>query len=230
MGILRRGGQMSDSALTAAVMVLSGGLQDAYTYFCRGGVFANAQTGNIVLLGTGVFSGDLHGAMRYLVPIAAFLLGIIAAELVRRRCRHFERVHWRQLVVLAELALLLGVGFMPQRLNMAANAAVSFVCAMQVQAFRKVRGHAYASTMCIGNLRSGAEALCAYMHTRERGALSAAGAYFGVVCMFALGAGLGSVLTRRFGERAIWFSCALLAAACAFMTAPPKERENDGKD
>ncbi len=30
-----------------------------------------------------------------------------------------------------------------------ANALVSFACAMQVQTFRKVRGHAYASTMCI---------------------------------------------------------------------------------
>ena len=44
-------GQMSDSMLTAFFIILSGGLQDAYTYCCRGKVFANAQTGNIVLLG-----------------------------------------------------------------------------------------------------------------------------------------------------------------------------------
>ena len=42
-------GQMSESMLTAAFIILSGGLQDAYTYLCRGKVFANAQTGNIVL-------------------------------------------------------------------------------------------------------------------------------------------------------------------------------------
>ncbi len=41
---------MSDSMLTAFFIILSGGLQDAYTYCCRGKVFANAQTGNIVLL------------------------------------------------------------------------------------------------------------------------------------------------------------------------------------
>ena len=29
-------GQMSDSMLTAAFIILSGGLQDAYTYLCRG--------------------------------------------------------------------------------------------------------------------------------------------------------------------------------------------------
>ena len=45
-------GQMSDSFRAAVFIILSGGFQDAYTYFCRGEVFANAQTGNIVFLST----------------------------------------------------------------------------------------------------------------------------------------------------------------------------------
>ena len=51
MQLDRPHGQMSDSFLMSAFIILSGGLQDAYTYLCRGKVFANAQTGNIVLLG-----------------------------------------------------------------------------------------------------------------------------------------------------------------------------------
>ena len=43
-------GQMSESFLIAGILSISGGLQDAYTYMYRGKVFANAQTGNIVLL------------------------------------------------------------------------------------------------------------------------------------------------------------------------------------
>ena len=77
-----------------------------------------------------------------------------------------EKIHWRQLIILSEIVLLFAVGFLPQEWNMAANMLVSFVCAMQVQTFRKVRGHAYASTMCIGNLRSGTEALCEYFHDK----------------------------------------------------------------
>ena len=41
---------MSDTFHAAVFVTLSGGFQDAYTYICRGKVFANAQTGNIVLL------------------------------------------------------------------------------------------------------------------------------------------------------------------------------------
>ena len=35
-----------------------GGFLDAYTYVSRGGVFANAQTGNIILLILGLASGE----------------------------------------------------------------------------------------------------------------------------------------------------------------------------
>ena len=48
--------QMSESFLTAAFLSVSGGLQDMYTYISRGHVFANAQTGNIVLLSQHIFA------------------------------------------------------------------------------------------------------------------------------------------------------------------------------
>ena len=55
MQLDRPHGQMSDSFLMSAFIILSGGLQDAYTYCCRDKVFANAQTGNIVLMSTHTF-------------------------------------------------------------------------------------------------------------------------------------------------------------------------------
>ena len=101
-------GQMSDSMLTAAFIILSGGLQDAYTYLCRGKVYANAQTGNIVLLSTYLCNGEWAAAGRYLVPVLAFMAGIFAAECVHRRFRRMERVHWRQMILLADIVLLCG--------------------------------------------------------------------------------------------------------------------------
>ncbi len=43
--------QMSDSLTVGVLLAVVGGFLDAYTYLLRGHVFANAQTGNIVLLG-----------------------------------------------------------------------------------------------------------------------------------------------------------------------------------
>ena len=225
VGLYKRHGQMSESFLTAAFIILSGGLQDAYTYLCRGKVFANAQTGNIVLFSAYLFDGEWEHCVRYLIPVLSFLLGIFAAECVHRHFKYMEKVHWRQLIVLAEIILLFGVGFLPQSVNTFANAVVSFVCAMQVQTFRKVRGHAYASTMCIGNMRSGTEALCAYFHTRDKEILHKALTYFGVVLLFALGAGVGSTATLHWGAGTIWLSCGLLAVSFLIMFVHDEEEK-----
>ena len=155
----KRRGQMSEALCTAMFLSLSGGLQDVYTYLFRGKVFANAQTGNIVLMAVHAFAGEWGRVLHYLVPLCFFALGVFAAELMHQKLQNLQRLHWRQLVVLGEVLLLFAVGFLPQSQNLLANAIVSFSCAMQVQAFRKVHGYPFASTMCIGNLRSGMDAM-----------------------------------------------------------------------
>ena len=165
----RRAGkiQMSEAIPTGMFLTLSGGFQDAYTYFSRGNVFANAQTGNIV--------------------------------------------------VAIEIVVLFAVGFMPETMNMAANILVSFVCSMQVNAFRKIKGSPYASTMCIGNLRNATASFYAYRHSKDKKILDKCLRYYIVIIIFALGATLGSVLTERFGVKTIWFSCAMLLVSFFIM-------------
>ena len=216
-------GQMSDSFRAAVFIILSGGFQDAYTYICRGGVFANAQTGNVVLMSTALFQREWAAVLKYLVPVLSFLVGTAVAEVVHIRLKTYEKLHWRQIILLCEIFLLLGVGFLPPALEPLANALVSFVCAMQVQTFHKVRGHAYASTMCIGNLRSGMEALCAYFRIREKEILWKALTYFSVILIFGVGAGLGSVLTLALGTRSIWICCLLLTVSFSMMFVPERK-------
>ena len=219
-------GQMSESFLTAVFLSLSGGLQDAYTYLFRGKVFANAQTGNIVLLSANIMDGQWDRVLHYLVPLCAFALGVLLAEQMRECFREMQRLHWRQLVVLWEVLLLFIVGFLPPEQNLLANAIVSFACAMQVQAFRKVDGYAFASTMCIGDLRSGMEALCIWRKSHDPKAKDRMQRYFRIILLFALGAGMGSIGAAHLGGRAIWISCGLLLVSFALMFIREDLEEN----
>ena len=219
-------GQMSDTFRAAVFVTLSGGFQDAYTYISRGQVFANAQTGNIVLLSAALLRGDWAVCLKYLIPILSFVLGTMAAEFIHIRFRNFRQLHWRQLVVLGEVLLLFAVGFLPQSQNLLANAIVSFSCAMQVQAFRKVNGYAFASTMCIGDLRSGVEAFCIWRKSHEPHAKDRMVRYFGIIFLFALGAGLGSKSAAQLGGRAIWLSCCFLLVSFALMFIREELEEN----
>lgn len=215
--------QMSEAFRTTVFLTLSGGFQDAYTYMGRGKVFANAQTGNIVLMATNFCEGDFAKALRYLLPLLAFAAGVYFAEGIRNRYHLMERFHWRQLILLIEIALLFVVGFIPNNLDWLANMLVSFVCAMQVQSFRKVHGNAYASTMCIGNMRSGMESLVVYFHLHDKKVLHKALHYFGVILLFAIGAGVGAHCVGVFGNKTIWFSCALLLVSLCFMFVQDEE-------
>ena len=210
-------GQMSEAVSTGIFLTLSGGFQDAYTYYCRGKVFANAQTGNIVLMGSQLASGEWGMAFRYFAPIAAFAAGVYMAEHIRRLHRQDEKLHWRQLVVAIEILLLFAAGFLPQSMNMTANIVISFVCALQVNTFRKIKGSPYATTMCIGNLRCATEHLYWYRHTKDRESLDKCLRYYGVILVFAVGAVMGSVLTSILAERTIWISCGLLAVSFLIM-------------
>lgn len=214
---LKSGRQMSDSMLNVAFLTLSGGLQDAYTYIARGGVFANAQTGNIVLLSSHILDGDFGMALKYITPLLFFALGVAAAEAIRRIFSKSRLLHWRQTVLLMETVLLFSVGFMPDETNALANAVVSFCCAMQVQSFRKVNGYSFASTMCIGNLRSATDSLCAYFGSGKSEDIQKAMNYFGVILLFALGAGTGSRLVALYKMKAIWACCLLLSVSFLLM-------------
>ncbi len=208
--------QTSESFVLSALLSFSGGLQDAYTYNVRDHVFANAQTGNVVLMSQNFMTGNWETAVHYMLPLIAFALGVLITEQVESRFKH-GRIHWRQLVVLIEMLLLGIVGFLPASLNVVANMMVSFSCAMQVQAFRTVQGYEYASTMCIGNLRSGTESLSRYFREKDRGALKKALNFFGIIVVFAIGAGVGGILSKVLHTGTIWISLALLACVAVMM-------------
>ncbi|MBR1848547.1 MAG: DUF1275 domain-containing protein [Lachnospiraceae bacterium] len=209
--------KMTESFRFSAVLSLSGGLQDAYTYNLRDGVFANAQTGNVVLMSQHLMQGDLKLALHYLGPLLSFALGILLAEMIGHDLKKAKKITWQQVILFLEICLLFVVGFLPTSVNMLANALVSLSCAMQVQGFRKVHDFPYASTMCIGHLRRGMESFSVYLREKEKNMLMKALHYFGIIFIFAFGAGLGGILSRQIGMKTIWISCILLLFDCLFL-------------
>ena len=208
--------QMSETFRLGAVLALAGGFLDAYTYLVRGKVFANAETGNMVLLGVNLLNGQWEKALGYVAPILAFAIGVVVAEAIKKRVQE-RSLHWRQISLLAEMVILLVVCFLPQGMNNAANVAVAFVCAVQVESFRKVHGNAFATTMCTGNLRSGTERLWQFLQSGKRESLTQAGRYYGIIFFFIVGEALGSFTSGILAERAVFVPCLLLFAAFLMM-------------
>ena len=168
--------QYSESLRVGVLLALTGGFLDAYTYLCRGKVFANAQTGNMVMLGISFLEGNISDTFKYIVPIIAFAIGVFLAEIIRNKLLEHEKIHWRQGVLAIEIVLLICVAFIPY--DYITNTLVSLICAMQVESFRKFHGNAYATTMCTGNLRSGTEKIVTFMRTKNKSYLNIAAILF----------------------------------------------------
>lgn len=209
--------QTSETLKIGILLALSGGFMDAYSYICRGGVFANAQTGNMLLLGVNLSSGHWQEAARYALPVFAFAMGIAIAEFIRFKMKDKSLLHWRQITVFLEAAILLIVAFIPFSQNLLANSLTSFACGMQVESFRKIHGNGIATTMCIGNLRTGTQNFCEFVEKREWKHLKKSFLYYGIIVFFVIGAIIGNQVIQWQGKTAIVVSSFLLAIAFILM-------------
>lgn len=196
--------------LLGIVLTLAGGFQDAYSYNCRDHVFANAQTGNIVLLGQNLAAGNWMKALRYLMPLLAFIGGVYVTEWLRYKYKNYNRIHWRQIVLVIEIILLVIAGFMPQSMNISANVLLSFACSMQVDGFRKFEGISCATTMCIGNMRSATEMLSKYQMTKDPELKKKSLYYYFIILVFAVGAAIGAICSKTIGDRSILLAALLM--------------------
>ena len=194
-----RAKQASESIELGIALALSGGMMDAYSYVIRDKVFANGQTGNIILLAINIAEGNFGESFKYFCPIVAFVVGIIFAEAARKKVG--KRLHWRQTAVLIESIMLFFVAFIPTDINLLASSLISLVCGVQVESFRKIHGRALATTMCLGNLRSGTQNIYEYIRYRNREKLKSSIIYYGVIIFFVIGAVLGNFLVNVFDDR-----------------------------
>lgn len=217
--------QMSDSLFVGLLLACVGGFLESYSFLSRDGVFANCQTGNLVLLAMHLVGRNWERVLSYFIPIVSFILGVILTECIRIYANN-HKLHWRQYIILLEAAILAIAGFIPSgNKNIIATTLIAFSCSMQVEAFRKVKGSVYSTTMCTGNLRSGTFQLFEAFIKQDTSSFKRAGNYFAVIVVFMGGAILGSLATKIWDEKAIWLSCLILLFAFVLLFIHPKEQE-----
>ncbi len=97
----------------ALLLTLTNGFMDAHTYYVRGGVFANVQTGNVIFFALDMSERKITAAMAHVWPILAFMLGmVLAAHIKSGRVEQFlpRPLVWTMAVQVVTLAV---IGFVP---------------------------------------------------------------------------------------------------------------------
>ena len=115
---MKNGRHIAEFYGVGVMLAIVGGYLDAYTYISRDHVFANAQTGNMVLLAINIKEGSWLKVFLYLMPILSFMLGVLIVEAVKLKFNEHPRIHWHRIIIGVELVVLTIVGLsLPVRLT-----------------------------------------------------------------------------------------------------------------
>ncbi len=218
----------SESAGLGMLLAAVGGYLDAYT-FVQHRIFANAQTGNVVLGAVDVSARHWADAASRLPPIVAFLFGVVVAETLgtpaARRLLHRPL----RIALGAEVVLLAIIAALPDGTPTAVvTVTVSFVAAVQFATFRTLVDAPYTTLLASGNLRSLAVAAHRWLTARDRGSARRAGRFTAVVLAFVAGAIAGAVITRHLHMSAVAVAAGMLAVALAWLIRETRALERHG--
>ena len=172
-------------------LIFAAGILGSYTYMLCGGIFCNAQTGNIVLLGIARGTRSWTSALYYVIPISAYALGAFISELIPDDVKHRFHIRWETILVAVEIVFVAVLGALPASTPVQVfQVSINFIASMQYNTFRNSEGIGLAKEL---HRRHG--------DTSHRRVLKR---HFSMVLFFLAGTILGAVACIFLGRRAVW--------------------------
>jgi uncharacterized membrane protein YoaK (UPF0700 family) len=201
--------------VASALATLTGGAMDAWVYSALSHVFANAQSGNIVLMGVALAGGDVARAATHMPSFLAFVAGAFASRL-SGESRKRNRLNSRNVRLGLECVMLVALGLFANRMaDRAVTACVRLIAGVQITSLSHIGSWSFNTAMTTGNLRAGLSALAKAL-TGSAEEWPHAGTMLLVLCFtFGVAAAGGAWLTPRLGGATLVAVAALIAAAIA---------------
>ncbi len=191
-------------------LIFTGGFWGAYTYILKGGVFCNAQTGNVVLMAISLGSASWGRAIYYLIPISAYIMGAFISELLPNTIKHTFSIRWDTLLILIEMAAVFFLGFLPETLPVQiSQVTINFIASMQYNTFRQAEGTPVATTFVTNHIRQlgiGLAKELQHRHTDNTVPHQKMMKHFYMVLFFIIGCASGTVACHLFYGKAIWIT------------------------
>jgi uncharacterized membrane protein YoaK (UPF0700 family) len=208
----------------AVMLTAANGFLDAYTYITRGHVFANVQTGNVILFAVELTHGHWGTTLAHLWPIVAFLVGVLlSAHIKSGRAEKLVSHPLRWTMGIQAVAFAV-VGFVPTTVpNSFVTIPISFLAAIQFTLFRSIGDLIYVAVATTGNLMRFVESAYSIYVDKDDAANPAFRVYGTLIATFSSGAVLGAFASVYWGIRAVWLPAAFLAITVIFFIVDERE-------
>ena len=196
-----------------------GGFFDAYTFVNCDGIFANAQTGNLIFVGIDLIEGNYRDVIHYLIPILSFIIGVLVSKFIESKYKELSIFKHIYMLLLIQIFALLVIFIKYKFFGLDIRPIVlSFICAIQFDGFRKVNNLVFASVFCTGNLRSMSEHLYKFVVLKKKESKIPLVIYSTVIAVFLSGVILGAAMSKYFMHKAIFLPLVIICINLIFVT------------
>lgn len=196
---------------TFLLLMTAAGFLGAFTYSIRGGIFCNAQTGNLVLLAMALGNQKWLTALYLIIPISAYLAGSIISEALPTHINQMHVFRWDTVLVGFEILVIIMLGFLPESApHQISQVAVNFICSMQYNTFRQAQKIPMATVFCTNHIRQLGINIVKWAQNKNSANASNAQLHFFMLLTFVFGGIVSTVLCKIFLGKAIWGAAAIL--------------------
>lgn len=209
------------------ILMFAGGYMGGFTYTIRGGVFCNAQTGN--LLKAGIFLGQGHFAdiLPYVWSLAAYMFGAVLSERLLKK-KWAGSISWEASLVGLEALWCAVLAFLPESAPLAVTQiSVNIMASMQYNTFRQADNISMATTFCTGHVKNMSVALQKWAFEKNAQAGKTALKHLSMLFSFIIGAAAASYISPRVMGKSILVVTVILALV--FMDLVKYDRAHRGE-
>ena len=217
--LMNRNLPVHEQLMFCLLLTAVGGFFDAYTFVNCGGIFANAQTGNLIFVGIDLIEGNFSEVLHYSIPILSFVIGVLVSKFIETKYKELSIFKHIYMLLLIQIVALIIISIKHEYFGVDVRPIViSFICAIQFDGFRKVNNLVFASVFCTGNLRSMSEHLYKYFVLKKKESKIPFLIYLSVITVFLLGVILGAAMSKYFLHKAIIVPIFIICINLIFVT------------
>lgn len=188
---------------TFVLLMLSGGFMGAYSYFLKGGVFANAETANLLILAFNIAELNTEGIISVLYPISAFFIGTFFSQMFIEKLGR----RWIPTLLIVEIMALISLSLLPSETpDRVFHVVIAVLSSMQFNTFRKARGVAMSTLFCTAHLRGFGASLYSAIADRKGEELKKSLYHGGLLMTFLAGGISCSLISKSLGGYTIALS------------------------
>ena len=203
--------------LSGALLVMTAGVLDSYTYIQDGGVFAGLQTGNLILTGLRIGRGDYGSIVQALVALVMFAVGVAIIRVVQYHYPSERAVTRKRLTLSFEIVIFVVVSVIAGHVSiLLTTGLLALAAASQLQEFRRLKNTPFTPLMMTGNVRTLSESLLDFVAQGDMQALKKAGDIATLIGAFFVGALLNGYLIQYLHGQSILVAALILLITILF--------------